>query len=143
MVVALLQLWSNETLATGQVLYSFKSSEDVEIIAHGDMPGGSVVTRPAAISLQRTLQKYSGNYFLEGRISSVEIDWTPGRGDEGRDHWMCFTARGKSSLASNTRCFVVPVARCQYCTLEGDSLHSLAVDFKTSWLQLWAANSVG
>ena len=36
---------------------------------------------------------------------------------------------------------VVPVMRCQYCTVPGDSLHSLAVDYQTSWLQLWAANA--
>ena len=143
-VYAILQHWSNETLESGQILYSFKGSEDVEIVAEGDLPGGSVLTVPAPINFQDpVLQKSSGNYYLRGRITSVEVDWTPSRGDEGRDHWMCFTARGKTSLASNTRCFVVPVARCQYCTLEGDSLHSLAVDFKTSWLQLWAANSVG
>jgi len=119
---AVLQVWSNITLASGAILYEFKGSEEVEIMEN-QLPGGSVVTRPQPIGLQRFLLRTSGNYYLEGTITSVEIDWTPARGDEGQDHHFCFTARGKRTLSLNTRCFVVPVARCQYCTLEGDSLH--------------------
>ena len=51
-VYAILQHWSNETLESGRILYSFKGSEDVEIVAEGDLPGGSVLTVPAPISFQ-------------------------------------------------------------------------------------------
>ena len=32
------------------------------------------------------------------------------------------------------------VAKCQTCVKAGDTLLSLAQDYKTDWLQLWGAN---
>jgi len=134
---SLLQIWTG-----AQGSYSYSTSEAVEILPQGELPGGSVLSYPPDLLLPRYNQRFAGNFHLQGRIASVEIDWTPSKGQEGRDHTLCFTARGKVSGKTNVRCFVVPVARCQYCTIEGDSLQSLSVDYKTSWLQLWSANAV-
>jgi len=140
-VYSLLQLWTDDSDVSGSASYTYSDSEPVEIIPQGELPGGIVLSHPDDTQLQRYEDKFAGNYFMQGRIASVEIDWTPTKGQEGKDHTLCFMARGKDSGTTNLRCFVVPVARCQYCTVEGDSLQSLSVDYKTSWLQLWSANA--
>ena len=136
-IYSVLQRWSSDTQSDQ---LGYLGSESVEIV-EGQMPEGVVINRPEPYEMPRFTQRNAkdGNYHLQGSIASVEIDWTPRKGQEGQDHWMCLTAKGGQS--HNTRCFVLPVSRCQYCTIEGDSLQSLAVDFKTSWLQLYTANS--
>ena len=32
------------------------------------------------------------------------------------------------------------VKRCFYCTVESDTLHSIAAKFQTFWMQIWSAN---
>jgi hypothetical protein len=140
-VYSLLQIWKNTTVGSTRI-FSYRSSEPVDIQPEGALPGGIVLTRTQDIGLASYKASAAGNYLLEGRIAVMQIDWTPIKGQEGMDHVLCFKATGKLTKTSNTRCFVVPVVRCQYCTVEGDSLASLAIDYKTSWLQLWAANSV-
>jgi hypothetical protein len=135
-IYVMLQHWKN---TTGGYLY--EGSEGVSIEPFSALPDGIVLTYRQEPVLEKYQLRMYGNYLLEGSISTMEVDWTPTKGQEGRDYTFCFMARGVLSGSSNTRCFVVPVQRCQYCTLEGDSLHSLAVDFRTSWLQLWAANA--
>ena len=142
-IYSVLQIWSNTTTSNGLV-FSYLSSEQVEISALGDVPVGAALSTPPRISLASYQDRDGGdgNFLLQGSISVLQLDWTPRRGQEGRVHTVCFEARGIVSGARNSRCFRIPVARCQYCTVQGDSLKSLAVAFKTSWLQLWAANAV-
>ena len=52
---------------------------------------------------------------------------------------MRASAVGRSEF--NDRCWHIRVALCQYCVQGSTSLASVALQFKTTWLQLWAVNN--
>mmetsp|Transcript_37176 Transcript_37176/g.87170 ORF Transcript_37176/g.87170 Transcript_37176/m.87170 type:complete len:710 (+) Transcript_37176:46-2175(+) len=80
------------------------------------------------------------------------VRWTPLEAQAGMTYTLCFhaiatvPANNASALATaireaETRCFFVEVERCRYCAKPGDSLQSIAKNFRTDWIQLWGANA--
>jgi len=78
-----------------------------------------------------------------------EITWTPTRGMESGVYNVCFRlgtmdmAGGmldETVMPQRVTCSKVTVAKCKVCTKPGDTLESIAKDYRTDWLQLWGAN---
>jgi len=111
-----------------------------------------VVTTPAPFTASsNATSTFWGGGAGAGLAFNRVVRWTPSRGQEGQDYHLCFSALGftnttapamaRSMAHMERRCFAVHVVRCKYCTLEGDTLESLAKILGTSWMQLWGANS--
>mmetsp|Transcript_34425 Transcript_34425/g.53720 ORF Transcript_34425/g.53720 Transcript_34425/m.53720 type:complete len:588 (+) Transcript_34425:324-2087(+) len=75
------------------------------------------------------------------KVAARNVHWTPRLGQEGRTYPICMEAMDPRTMGKQTRCVMVHVSRCRYVTMEGDTLQSLSVKFKTTWLQLWSANA--
>jgi len=78
-----------------------------------------------------------------------QITWTPTRGMESGVYNVCFRlgtmdmAGGmmdETVMPQRVTCSEVTVAKCKVCTKPGDTLESIAKDYRTDWLQLWGAN---
>ena len=95
------------------------------------------------------LEDKTGNRGFRGEVKEIKFAWTPRHGAEGRTFDACFSitnatlARGNMSIpvVERTRCFKLEVARCMYCSEDGDTLQSIATKFGTNWQQLWTANA--
>jgi len=120
------------------------------ILTEGQYP--YVVTTPAPFTAtSNATSSFWGGGAGAGLAFSRVVRWTPSRGQEGQDYHLCFSALGFTNTSApavrlsiaqmDRRCFAVHVVRCKYCTVEGDTLESLAKILGTSWMQLWGANS--
>jgi len=69
------------------------------------------------------------------------VSWTPALAMMGRTRRLCVAA--ETATSATQTCFTLVVERCRYCTMPGDTLHSVAAQFDTDWLQLWSANFMG
>eukprot|EP00286_Rhodomonas_abbreviata_P018851 CAMPEP_0181303768 /NCGR_PEP_ID=MMETSP1101-20121128/8747_1 /TAXON_ID=46948 /ORGANISM="Rhodomonas abbreviata, Strain Caron Lab Isolate" /LENGTH=673 /DNA_ID=CAMNT_0023409389 /DNA_START=80 /DNA_END=2101 /DNA_ORIENTATION=+ len=74
-------------------------------------------------------------------VNSQILSWTPTRGMEGHNFSFCLRV-GDAAIHTNSflACTDVMVMKCEVCTEAGDTLHSVALDYQTDWLQLWGAN---
>lgn len=74
-------------------------------------------------------------------INSHILSWTPDRGMEGHTFSFCLRV-GDAAIHTNSflACSDLMVKKCEVCTEAGDTLHSVALDYQTDWLQLWGAN---
>jgi hypothetical protein len=82
---------------------------------------------------------YRGNFYTQ------ELTWTPPRGMESSTVMVCFRISGAAGMDTSVVqpkriCSKVTVSKCRVCTLPGDTLQSIAKDYRTDWLQLWGAN---
>ena len=97
------------------------------------------------IPAQATITHLSSDDFQDGqvtkRVDKQVLAWTPERGMEGRTFKFCLLVTD-ASINSNAqkKCTQLMVKKCQVCTEIGDTLHSVAMDYRTDWLQLWGAN---
>jgi len=86
------------------------------------------------------VEKAAGDYY----ITEFDVSWRPTRGLESRTLTTCLvmheTSPDLAMFNQVTRCAKFQVAKCQTCVKAGDTLLSLAQDYKTDWLQLWGAN---
>mmetsp|Transcript_10251 Transcript_10251/g.34177 ORF Transcript_10251/g.34177 Transcript_10251/m.34177 type:complete len:332 (-) Transcript_10251:232-1227(-) len=98
-----------------------------------------------AIAVPTFQARYSAmdasNKFDSPQYGKMTVDWTPRQGQEGYTYNFCFNVTHPVTHFSNIRCLGVKVVRCQYCTLQADTLLKVATKFHTNWLQLWSANS--
>ena len=78
-IYAILQKWSNETGQSNTQL----GTEPVEIVPHGQMPSGIVLTKSTVDARGDAPRDSGGNFKLLGSVSVVQVDWTPTRGHEG------------------------------------------------------------
>ena len=69
------------------------------------------------------------------------LSWSPERGMEGRNFTFCLIITDKHlDVGHYRRCTTIHVQKCQVCGLPSDTLHSISMEYKTDWLQLWGAN---
>ena len=127
---------------------AFESPES--ILTAGQYP--HVMTTPAPFTAtSNATSRFFGGGGAAGLALSRLVQWTPAKGQEGQDYHLCFSAVGFTNTTqpamaqaiahADRRCFAVRVVRCMYCTVEGDTLETLAKFLGTSWMQLWGANS--
>lgn len=69
------------------------------------------------------------------------LAWSPERGMEGKRFNFCLIITDKhTSVGSYRKCTSILVQKCEVCGLPSDTLHSISMEYKTDWLQLWGAN---
>lgn len=69
------------------------------------------------------------------------LSWSPERGMEGQNFTFCLIITDKHLDAGHFRkCTTIHVQKCRVCGLPSDTLHSISMEYKTDWLQLWGAN---
>jgi len=124
-------------------IYSFTAS------AHSEygLPKGAEISAPRKIPVcfDKTqdsctpAEKAMDGYF----ITEVDVTWRPPRGSESEVTTTCLRLHEQQlpSLRSVLRCARFEVLKCQVCVQNGDTLVSLARDYRTDWLQLWGANT--
>jgi len=71
-------------------------------------------------------------------LAHASTSWTPPVEAMGFIFNVCVEARTPHAMVA--RCIPVEVKRCFYCTVETDTLHSIAAKFQTFWMQIWSAN---
>lgn len=64
--------------------------------------------------------------------------WTPPVEAMGHIFDVCVSAKGSKSVMH--RCVKVEVKPCFYCTVQSETLHTIASKFQTNWMQIWSAN---
>ncbi len=70
------------------------------------------------------------------------LSWSPERGMEGHDFSFCLLITDHLVAEGMQRmCTTVRVLKCEVCGLPSDTMNSIALEYKTDWLQLWGANS--
>jgi len=76
------------------------------------------------------------------------LTWTPIRGQEAFAYSFCVNVKDSLKVLNTASgelggifCVTMTVKRCSYCLRRGDSLHSVANEWGTNWLNLWAGNS--
>jgi hypothetical protein len=70
------------------------------------------------------------------------LSWSPERGMEGHDFPFCLLITDHLVAEGMQRmCTTVRVLKCEVCGLPSDTMNSIALEYKTDWLQLWGANS--
>mmetsp|Transcript_10250 Transcript_10250/g.34175 ORF Transcript_10250/g.34175 Transcript_10250/m.34175 type:complete len:232 (-) Transcript_10250:105-800(-) len=79
-----------------------------------------------AIAVPTFQARYSAmdasNKFDSPQYGKMTVDWTPRQGQEGYTYNFCFNVTHPVTHFSNIRCLGVKVVRCQYCTLQADTL---------------------
>lgn len=92
----------------------------------------------------------SGDVGSWGNPLTRVLSWTPQRGQDSLVYDFCLTltdshgiiTEGGFALQLNQDyCIRVRVARCAYCLQKGDSLYSVAEQWRTSWLEIWGGNA--
>ena len=69
------------------------------------------------------------------------LSWSPDRGTEAQTFSFCLLITERHvNEGSYRRCTSIEVQKCEVCGLPSDSLHSISLEYKTDWLQLWGAN---
>ena len=69
------------------------------------------------------------------------LSWSPERGMEGQTFSFCLLLTDRHVAEGMQRmCTSVHVLKCEVCGLPSDTLNSIALEYKTDWLQLWGAN---
>ena len=69
------------------------------------------------------------------------LSWSPERGMEGHRFNFCLIITDRHVAAgSHRQCTSILVQKCQVCGLPSETLHSISMEYKTDWLQLWGAN---
>ena len=69
------------------------------------------------------------------------LSWSPERGMEGKDFTFCLLLADRHiSEGTKRMCTTIHVKKCEVCGLPSDTLNSIALEYKTDWLQLWGAN---
>jgi len=58
----------------------------------------------------------------------------------GRNLKICLKASDEWGLDSIERCVLVTTGSCKACLKVGQTLNSLAAEYSTDWLQIWATN---
>ncbi|EKX49173.1 hypothetical protein GUITHDRAFT_136329 [Guillardia theta CCMP2712] len=58
----------------------------------------------------------------------------------GRKLKLCFLASDPWNISSISRCVILQLGSCKACIRAGQTLSSLALEYKTDWLQLWLTN---
>ena len=58
----------------------------------------------------------------------------------GRNLKICLKASDVWGLDSIQRCVLVTTGSCKACLKVGQTLNSLAAEYSTDWLQIWATN---
>mmetsp|Transcript_47436 Transcript_47436/g.148396 ORF Transcript_47436/g.148396 Transcript_47436/m.148396 type:complete len:503 (-) Transcript_47436:58-1566(-) len=80
----------------------------------------------------------------QSNIVSMNVTWVPPPKSGGEVRDFCFQAsdylNGKNGGGSSQVCFELRIPKCLYMVRTGDTLKSIAANFSTSWLQLWALN---
>jgi len=123
-------------------IYSFTASADSEY----GLPKGAMISAPRKIQVCQDMSKDScteQEKLQQGySITEVDITWRPPRGSESEVTTTCLRLHEQKfpTLRSKMRCVRFEVTKCQVCVQNGDTLVSLARDYKTDWLQLWGAN---
>mmetsp|Transcript_47165 Transcript_47165/g.111202 ORF Transcript_47165/g.111202 Transcript_47165/m.111202 type:complete len:573 (-) Transcript_47165:126-1844(-) len=125
-------------------LYALAGTE-TETVANvalvSERPFGMVISMEQERVAPGMVGVNKGNNGLLGQmVMRTDVRWTPQLGQEGAEYTVCMEATMAASPTANRRCFVIAVARCRYCAAQGDTLGSIARQFHTTWLQLWAAN---
>ena len=76
--------------------------------------------------------------------------WTPVRGQDSQVYDFCITVTDSFGIVTeggyalpfnDDYCIRVAVERCAYCMQEGESLYSVATEWRTSWLNVWSGNT--
>jgi hypothetical protein len=141
--------------ATSSYTYRWKPAIDEQHVSdrsftHEDEENNHLVqpneeggTLPQGASLTHIPNKDPGEGEDKPTSSKKKFCWKPVRGQEARSYRTCYSARDEHHIdgpARTTRCVIVEVVRCKYCTQPGETLLNIAVDYNTDWLQLWGAN---
>ena len=71
-------------------------------------------------------------------MAHVVASWTPPVEAMGHIFDVCVVAKGSKS--HKERCIKVEVKPCFYCTVQSETLHTIASKFQTNWMQIWSAN---
>jgi len=71
-------------------------------------------------------------------LAHTAATWTPPFEAMGHIFNVCVRAKGRRSQVD--RCVAIEVKRCFYCTVQADTLHTIAAKFQTNWMQIWSAN---
>ena len=80
----------------------------------------------------------AGDVGAKEYYAHVSATWTPPLQAVGHIYNVCVQSRSAKSFAE--RCVLVEVKRCFYCTVRGETLHTIAAKFQTNWMQIWSAN---
>ena len=122
-------------------IYSYTASASA---AHG-LPEGAQLSAPRRVSVCAV----SGlpapcpeGQSPEYPLTEIDVSWRPPRGSESNETISCldFHEQTYPSLRGRTQCVKFEVLKCQVCVKYGDTLVSMAREYKTDWLQLWGAN---
>jgi len=77
------------------------------------------------------------------------LSWTPARGQDSLVYDFCLTVTDSKGIMTEggfgldfnqDYCIRIAVRRCAYCMQEGESLYSVAGQWRTNWLDVWSGN---
>ena len=149
---------SNGYGVTIQALYTFVSSRYKSLKSEG-LPQGAALAAPGLVSginMSRAASSLSmGDSFSGSNNPAVTfLEWVARKGQEGFLYRLCLVAidssKAFSSMEGGARtdneqigqifCLNVNVQRCRYCPRELDSVHSVAKEWHSAWLEVWSGN---
>jgi len=118
---------------------------------HNPLPMGAELRAPVENLLCRDSPKMQPfddtceDTTLLRKVWTQELAWRPTRGMENQVFHVCILLSGARGIdpaivAPERVCSTVLVTKCKVCTLPGDTLESIAKEYRTDWLQLWGAN---
>lgn len=104
--------------------------------AGSHVPGATVLEpNPAALIPPSSYVSIKNNYSWSGRF-----DYQPPVSLAGRKLKVCLTAADEFDLDRIERCIFITTGSCKACLKQGQTLSSLAAEYSTDWLQIWATN---
>lgn len=104
--------------------------------AQGIIEGAKVIEpHPQAVISPSSYVNIPNNYSWSGLLV-----YQPPVSLAGRSQKVCLTASDEWDLDRIERCVFVATGSCKACLKEGQTLNSLAAEYSTDWLQIWATN---
>jgi len=122
-----------------KVKFSYQASLidfDGAEVPSGVVEGAEIVApHPNALVDGSSAINIANNYSFSGLFR-----YRPSPSLSGRNQKVCFSASDEWGLRSIRRCVWVMTGSCRACLRDGQTLASLAAEYGTDWLQIWATN---
>ena len=116
--------------------------------ADGAAPFRRVARAPCAVArLRRVTPRHARSALT---VAPPARGCDPQRGQDSLVYDFCLTLTdshdiitegGFALLLNQDYCIRVRVSRCAYCMQQGDSVYSVAEQWRTSWLEIWGGNA--
>eukprot|EP00960_Hanusia_phi_P050634 760334-Hanusia_phi.AAC.5 len=137
-------VWENPTLNIMQEYIYMGQTWTYELVAKDMNLADNVTITPIDLPLGATVTPVYRDPNIQSNIVSMNVTWMPPPKSGGEELNLCFEAsdylNGMNGGGSSRVCFETRIPKCLYMVRSGDTLKSIAANFSTSWLQLWALN---